>query len=94
MKIKEILLTSAISTAVTLAAVYIFEKFVKPELECEPEVPDEMQLALADIKPETKKKIFDKFKPMKDAVLKKKLMDELERRDISITIYLAKGEKR
>ena len=89
MKIKEILLSSAISTVVTLAAVYIFENYFKSEPEMK---PDQIVPELMPIPDEKKKKIFDRVQSLKDTAVKKKLLDEIKKRDVCITIYLSKGE--
>lgn len=94
MKIKEILLSSAISTVVTLAAVYIFEEYVRPE----PEIrtianPVPVPMEVMPIPAEKKKKLCDRWQDLKATAVKKKLLDEIESRDISITIHLSKGEK-
>lgn len=90
MKIKEILLSSAISTVVTLAAVYIFEMGIKP-VKKEPEKQESFEI-MSHPAEGFKEKIFCKVQSFKDAAVKRKILSELEKRDISITIFLSKGE--
>lgn len=90
MKIKEILLSSAISTVVTLAAVYIFEMGINP-VKKEPEKQESLEIMTYPTDG-LKEKISCKVQSLKDAAVKRKILSELEKRDISITIFLSKGE--
>ena len=91
MRFKDILLTSTIST-LSLLGIFSLYKYLTSSEEVN-ESSDDYILIEDESNPGIKEKILNKFKPMKKAYISKKLLDELEKRDVSITIEIKKGEK-